>query len=68
MLGIGGTPEGVVAACAVRAIVGVMEGRLAPQTALERANALAAGHDLTRLLTLDDLVSSPDVLFAGCEV
>ncbi|QHC61936.1 fructose-bisphosphatase class II [Rathayibacter festucae] len=68
VLGIGGTPEGVVAACAVRALGGVMEGRLAPQTDLERSNALAAGHDLTRLLTLDDLVSSPDVLFAGCEV
>ena len=68
VLGIGGTPEGVVAACAVRALGGVMEGRLAPQTDLERANALAAGHDLTRLLTLDDLVASPDVLFAGCEV
>ena len=68
VLGIGGTPEGVVAACAVRALGGVMEGRLAPQTDLERSNALAAGHDLTRLLTLDDLVASPDVLFAGCAV
>nr|WP_254071368.1 MULTISPECIES: fructose-bisphosphatase class II [unclassified Rathayibacter] len=68
VLGIGGTPEGVVAACAVRALGGVMEGRLAPQTGLERSNALAAGHDLTRLLTLDDLVASPDVLFAGCAV
>ncbi|QHC65861.1 fructose-bisphosphatase class II [Rathayibacter sp. VKM Ac-2759] len=68
VLGIGGTPEGVVAACAVRALGGVMEGRLAPQTALERANALAAGHDLDRLLTLEDLVSSDDVLFAGCAV
>jgi fructose-1,6-bisphosphatase II len=68
VLGIGGTPEGVVAACAVRALGGVMEGRLAPQTAPERANALAAGHDLDRLLTLEDLVSSDDVLFAGCAV
>lgn len=68
VLGIGGTPEGVVAACAVRALGGVMEGRLAPQTASERSNALAAGHDLDRLLTLDDLVASDDVLFAGCAV
>ncbi|QHC54731.1 fructose-1,6-bisphosphatase II [Rathayibacter tanaceti] len=68
VLGVGGTPEGVVAACAVRALGGVMEGRLAPQTPGERANALAAGHDLDRLLTLDDLVSSEDVLFAGCTV
>jgi fructose-1,6-bisphosphatase II len=45
-----------------------MEGRLAPRTAPERANALAAGHDLDRLLTLEDLVSSDDVLFAGCAV
>jgi fructose-1,6-bisphosphatase II len=68
VLGIGGTPEGVVAACAVRALGGVMEGRLAPQTSAERANALAAGHDLERLLRLEDLVASDDVLFAGCAV
>ncbi|PPG85197.1 fructose-bisphosphatase class II family protein [Rathayibacter rathayi] len=65
VLGIGGTPEGVVTACAVRALGGVMEGRLAPQTPAERANALAAGHDLGRRLTLEDLVSSDDVLFAS---
>ncbi|MBF4463002.1 MULTISPECIES: fructose-bisphosphatase class II family protein [unclassified Rathayibacter] len=68
VLGIGGTPEGVVAACAVRALGGVMEGRLAPQTARERERAIAAGHDLDRLLTLDALVASDDVLFAGCPV
>ena len=68
VLGIGGTPEGVVAACAVRALGGVMEGRLAPQTPAERTNALAAGHDLDRLLRLEDLVASDDVLFAGCAV
>ncbi|KQQ08328.1 fructose-bisphosphatase class II family protein [Rathayibacter sp. Leaf296] len=68
VLGIGGTPEGVVAACAVRALGGVMEGRLAPQTDGERANALTAGHDLERLLRLEDLVASDDVLFAGCAV
>lgn len=68
VLGVGGTPEGVVAACAVRALGGVMEGRLAPQSVGERTAALAAGHDLDRLLTLDDLVASDAVLFAGCPV
>lgn len=68
VLGIGGTPEGVIAACAVRALGGVMEGRLAPQSAPERSRALAAGHDLSRLLTLDALVASSDVLVAACPV
>jgi fructose-1,6-bisphosphatase II len=63
VLGIGGTPEGIVAACAVRALGGFMQGRLAPQSAAEAANATGAGHDLGRILELDDLVNSDDVLF-----
>jgi fructose-1,6-bisphosphatase II len=68
VLGIGGTPEGVIAACAVRALGGFMQGRLAPQSPEQRATALAAGHDLERILELHDLVASDDVLFVSSEV
>ncbi|MBX0298487.1 class II fructose-bisphosphatase [Cryobacterium sp. 1639] len=64
VMGIGGTPEGVLTACAVRALGGFMEGRLAPQGDAQMRAAVAAGHDLDRVLTLDDLVSSDRVLFA----
>jgi fructose-1,6-bisphosphatase II len=67
-MGIGGTPEGVLTACAVRALNGFMEGRLAPQSDAEMRMALAAGHDLDRVLTLDDLVSSDRVLFASTPI
>jgi fructose-1,6-bisphosphatase II len=63
VLGIGGTPEGIVAACAVKALGGFMQGRLAPQSTAEAARAAGAGHDLDRILELDDLVHSDDVLF-----
>jgi fructose-1,6-bisphosphatase II len=63
VLGIGGTPEGIVAACAVKALGGFMQGRLAPQTGAEAARATSAGHDLDRILELDDLVNSTEVLF-----
>ncbi|PXA67739.1 class II fructose-bisphosphatase [Cryobacterium arcticum] len=67
-MGIGGTPEGVLTACAVRALNGFMEGRLAPQTDDQLRMARAAGHDLDRVLSLDDLVSSDRVLFASTPV
>jgi fructose-1,6-bisphosphatase II len=67
-MGIGGTPEGVLTACAVRALNGFMEGRLAPQSDAEMRMALAAGHDLDCVLTLDDLVSSDRVLFASTPI
>ncbi|AMB59147.1 fructose-bisphosphatase class II family protein [Microterricola viridarii] len=67
-IGVGGTPEGVIAACAVRALGGFMEGRLAPQGDAQLRLALAAGHDLERVLTLDDLVASKRVLFASAPV
>jgi fructose-1,6-bisphosphatase II len=68
VLGIGGTPEGVIAACAVRALGGFMQGRLAPQTPEQTTAALAAGHDLTRILELDDLVASEEVIFVATQV
>src|SRR6516164_7653572 len=65
MLGIGGTPEGIIAACALKCLGGVILGKLAPRDGAERRRALDAGHDLDRVLTTDDLVSSDDVFFAA---
>jgi fructose-1,6-bisphosphatase II len=65
MLGIGGTPEGIVAACALKCLGGVIQGRLWPRDDAERARAVEAGHDLSRVLTTDDLVRSDDVFFAA---
>jgi fructose-1,6-bisphosphatase II len=64
LLGVGGTPEGVLAACAARALGGQMEGRLAPQRDDERVALQAAGADLARLLTLEDLVAGPATFIA----
>ncbi len=65
LMGIGGTPEGVIAACAVRALGGAMLGQLAPQKPGEREAALAAGLDLDRVLTERELVDSEEVFFAA---
>lgn len=65
MMGTGGTPEGVLAACAIRAIGGEMQGMLDPQSDEERANLEKAGYKLSEVLTTDDLVSSDDVFFAA---
>ncbi|HWQ69236.1 MAG TPA: class II fructose-bisphosphatase [Patescibacteria group bacterium] len=65
LMGIGGTPEGVIAACAVRALGGAMLGQLAPQKPGEREALLDAGLDIHRVLTERDLVSSDDVFFAA---
>ncbi len=65
MLGIGGTPEGIIAACALKCLGGVIQGRLWPRDEDERRRALDAGHDLDKVLTIDDLVKSDDVFFAA---
>ncbi len=65
LMGIGGTPEGVISACAVRALGGAMVGRLAPQKPGEREAVEAAGIDPRRTLTEGDLVASEDVFFAA---
>jgi fructose-1,6-bisphosphatase II len=65
LLGIGGTPEGVIAACAVKCLGGVILGKLAPRDDTERERALAAGHDLDRVLGTDELVASDDAFFAA---
>lgn len=63
LVGIGGTPEGVTAACAVKALGGEILGRLWPRNEQERRAALDLGYDLTRVLTTDDLVTSDDCFF-----
>ncbi|MEO3793547.1 class II fructose-bisphosphatase [Nonomuraea sp. B10E15] len=65
MLGIGGTPEGIVAACALKCLGGVIQGRLWPRDDAERSRAVDAGHDLGQVLTTSDLVRSDDVFFAA---
>ena len=65
LLGIGGTPEGIIAACAIKCLGGVILGKLAPLDDAERGRALDAGHDLSRVLTTDDLVTSDDAFFAA---
>ena len=65
LMGIGGTPEGIVTACAIKATGGVIQGRLAPVDEAERQAALDAGLDLDQILTTDDLVTSDNCYFAA---
>ncbi|MEA2358864.1 MAG: fructose,6-bisphosphatase [Solirubrobacteraceae bacterium] len=67
LMGVGGTPEGVLAACAVRALGGAMQGRLAPQRSEEAERIEAAGLDVTQVLTAEDLAAEP-ALFAATGV
>jgi fructose-1,6-bisphosphatase II len=64
MVGVGGTPEGIIAACAIKCLGGVLQGRLWPRGEAERRRALDAGHDLDRVLEVNDLVRG-DVYFAA---
>jgi fructose-1,6-bisphosphatase II len=68
LFGVGGTPEGVIAACALKCLDGAILGRLWPRNDDERRAALDAGYDLDRVLTTDDLVSGEDVFFAATGV
>ena len=65
LLGIGGTPEGIIAACAMKCLDGVIQGRLWPTDDAERQRALDAGHDLDQVLLTDDLVSGDDCFFVA---
>jgi fructose-1,6-bisphosphatase II len=65
LLGIGGTPEGVLAAAALKCMGGEIQGRLWPRSEDERRAALAAGYDLERVLTTDDLVQGDNCFFAA---
>ena len=67
LLGIGGTPEGIIAACAMKCTGGVIQGQLWPTDDEERQRALDAGHDLDpdHYLSTDDLVSGEDAFFVA---
>lgn len=65
LLGIGGTPEGVIAACAIKCLGGVIQGRLWPRDDAERQKALDAGHDLDRVLLTEDLVTGNNAFFVA---
>jgi fructose-1,6-bisphosphatase II len=65
LLGIGGTPEGVLAACAIRALGGELQGKLYIRSEEEKRLGLEMGYDLDKVITMDDLVSSNDVFFAA---
>jgi fructose-1,6-bisphosphatase II len=66
--GIGGTPEGVISAAAVKCLGGQILGRLWPRDGEETAAALEAGYDLQQVLTRDDLVAGEDVFFSATGV
>ena len=68
LLGIGGTPEGVITACAIKCLGGVIQGRLWPKDEAEKQRAIDAGHDLSRVLTTDDLVTGNNVFFVATGV
>jgi fructose-1,6-bisphosphatase II len=65
LLGIGGTPEGIISACAVKCLGGTIQGKLWPKDDEERQRALDAGHDLDRVLTTEDLVKGENVFFVA---
>jgi fructose-1,6-bisphosphatase II len=67
-MGIGGTPEGITAACALKCMGGMIQAKLWPRDDAERAKALAAGHDLDRVLTTDDLVTGDNCFFVATGV
>jgi fructose-1,6-bisphosphatase II len=68
LLGVGGTPEGIIAACALTCMGGVLQGRLWPRNDEERQKAVDAGLDLDRVLSTRDLVDSDNVYFAATGV
>ncbi|MFE9327409.1 class II fructose-bisphosphatase [Nocardia sp. NPDC052278] len=68
LVGIGGTPEGIIAAAAMRCMGGELQGMLAPKDEAERQKAIDAGHDLSRILTTNDLVAGDNVFFCATGV
>jgi fructose-1,6-bisphosphatase II len=68
LMGVGGTPEGIVAACAMKCMGGAIQAKLWPRDDAERAKALDAGHDLDRVLTTDDLVTGDNCFFVATGV
>jgi fructose-1,6-bisphosphatase II len=68
LFGIGGTPEGVIAAAALKSMGGEIQARLDPQSDAEREAVLGAGYDLDRVLSVDDLVQGDNCFFAATGV
>src|SRR5690242_15861804 len=65
LMGIGGTPEGIITACALRCMGGAMQAKLWPRDDAEREKAVAAGHELDRVLTTEDLVTGSNIFFCA---
>lgn len=68
LVGIGGTPEGIIAAAAIRCMGGAIQAKLAPTDDNERQKAIDAGYDLDQVLTTEDLVSGENVFFCATGV
>jgi fructose-1,6-bisphosphatase II len=68
LFGVGGTPEGVISAAALKCMGGEIQAQLAPRSDSERENVLAAGFDLDRVIHTDDLVSGDNCFFAATGV
>lgn len=68
LAGIGGTPEGIIAAAAIRCMGGAIQAKLAPTDDDERQRALDKGYDLDQILTTEDLVSGENVFFSATGV
>ncbi|HCO03944.1 MAG TPA: fructose-bisphosphatase class II, partial [Actinobacteria bacterium] len=68
LMGVGGTPEGVISAAALKCLGGGMQGKLWPRTPEERQTILDQGYDLDRVLSTDDLVAGQDVFVAATGV
>jgi len=64
LIGIGGTPEGVLSACALKCMGGEIQGRLYPRNDAEAKAAKDLGYDLDKVLRIDDLVATDDIFFA----
>lgn len=67
-VGVGGTPEGIITACAVKALGGLIQGQLLPKDDEERQRAIDAGHDLERVLDANDLVKGDNTYFVATGV
>ena len=65
MMGTGGTPEGVISACAIRGMGGQMLARLEPQTEAEKENIRVAGISLSEIHSVETLVTTDEVFFAA---
>jgi fructose-1,6-bisphosphatase II len=65
LMGVGGTPEGVLAACALKSMGGEIQGKLWPRSDAEREKAVSLGYHVDQVLTIDDLVRTDNVFFAA---